>query len=135
MSRVNVDDVRYRIARSQEALRVGEGASHYGELHEAVGRLYYACFHLVSALPSIEGHRASTHRGISTLFDLHWIKPGRLPLEFGQYHHRIHERRQEADYAMRVTFTLEEVEDWFAFGREFLAALQAEIVQLLPVDM
>lgn len=65
------DYVTYRVSRSEEAFRVARRAFEEGDLHEAVGRLYYACFHLVSALLLLEGHSSGKHKGIWTLFDLH----------------------------------------------------------------
>ncbi len=126
--------VRYRVERSREAFCVGERALLDGNFHEAVGRLYYACFHLVSALLLIEGHSSGKHRGVLTLFDIHWVNTGRMPSEFERYLHRIYRRRQDADYVDWVVFELPDVELWYSDGREFMSAVDTQIERLLQLD-
>ncbi len=121
------DYVEYRVSRSEEAFRVARRALEEGDLHEAVGRLYYACFHLVSALLLLDGHTSAKHKGIWTLLDLHWVKPRRLPREMGRFFHRLYRRRQDADYADRVHFNRDEVEEWFKEAQSFAGQLGLEI--------
>lgn len=125
------DYVRYRIERSNEAFRVGERALTEDDLHEAVGRLYYACFHLVSALLLLEGYTSKKHRGTWTLFDVHWIKTDRLSKSFGRYYHLLYGHRQDADYADQITFERRDVERWYEDGKKFRDALSSEIDKLL----
>ena len=96
-------------------------------LHEAVGRLYYSCFHLVSALLLAEGLSSRRHGGVWTQFDIHWVKTERLPREMGRFFHRLYRRRQDADYADRVTFQRSELEAWFEEARVFTDRVSAEI--------
>jgi len=97
------------------------------DLHEAVGRLYYACFYLVSSLLLLEGHTSSKHKGIWTLFDLHCIRTERFPREMGRFLHRLYRRRQDADYSDQVQFEHDEVKDWFEESRLFCVRLRDEI--------
>lgn len=98
-----------------------------GDLHEAVGRLYYACFHLVSALLLLEGHSSGTHKGVWTLFDLHWVRTERFPREMGRFFHRLYRRRQDADYADQVQFASDQVEAWLQQAQSFSERLSKEI--------
>ncbi len=126
--------VRYRVSRSEEAFRVAQRALQEDNLHEAVGRLYYSCFHLVSALLLVEGRSSKRHGGIWTLFDIHWVKAERLPKEMGRFFHRLYRRRQDADYADNVTFRCIEVAGWFQEASSFIDLLRGQIDTLLEAD-
>lgn len=110
MNSRDAEYIRYRIERAREALRVASRALEDGNLHEAVSRLYYVCFHAVSALLLTEGKTAVKHRGVWTLFDQHWINTGRLPKTMGRLYHRFFKNRQDADYGDMVVFERNEVE-------------------------
>ena len=81
-----VEYIRYRIEQSTEAFEVAKLSLENGLLRSSVNRLYYACFYVVSALLLCEDHRSSKHSGVRALFDRHWIKPGRLPVEMAQFY-------------------------------------------------
>ena len=44
----------------------------------AAGRLYYACFHAVSALLINDGFEAKTHDGLNRLLGQHYVVKGRI---------------------------------------------------------
>jgi uncharacterized protein (UPF0332 family) len=39
----------------------------------AANRLYYALFHTANAMLALKGAASSKHRGVKTLFDMHYI--------------------------------------------------------------
>lgn len=85
--------VRYRTALAQEAMEVAGAALASGHLHSAVNRLYYACFYMVSALLFAEGHASSKHSGVRSLFNRHWTKTGRLPVEMSSFYRDLFNHR------------------------------------------
>ncbi len=101
--------IRYRMAGAEETLQAAKLLFEGGHLPDAVSRLYYACFYMVSALLWTEKLSSSKHTGIRSLFARHWIKTGRLPAELGRFYHHLFEFRHQADYG-RVTFKREDVE-------------------------
>ena len=66
----------------------------------AVHALYYACLHTALALLSTIGTTATTHRGISQLFGLHFAKDGPLPGHFGRMLAQLMTDRELADYGV-----------------------------------
>lgn len=90
--------VRYRTALAREALDVAKLALADGHLRSAVNRLYYACFYIVAALLFSEGHASSKHSGIRSLFNRHWIKTRRLPVEMSSFYRDLFNHRQQGDY-------------------------------------
>ena len=55
----------------------------------AANRLYYAVYHAVNALLIYDGHQANTHKGSHALFNLHYIKTGILPIEYGHLYSQL----------------------------------------------
>ncbi|MCI0371790.1 MAG: HEPN domain-containing protein [candidate division NC10 bacterium] len=56
-----------------------------GFFEDAVSRAYYAAFHAAQAALLTEGQQAETHKGLSTLFGLFFVKTGRIEKRFGRY--------------------------------------------------
>jgi len=127
-----VEYVRYRTSMAREALEVAKLALASGHLRSAVNRLYYACFYMVSALLFAEGHASPKHSGIRSLFNRHWIKPGRLPVELSLFYRDLFNRRQQGDYDDFVSFPYNEVQAWCQQADSFVARLSEEITRLLP---
>jgi uncharacterized protein (UPF0332 family) len=65
--------------------------------------------------------------GIRSLFDRHWIKTGRLPVEVSQFYRDIFNHRQHGDYQELVSFARDDVEEWFVEAEKFVARLAEEI--------
>lgn len=78
----------------QEALWLMEKQSWSG----AAGRLYYALFHIVSALLIHDRRQVNSHKGSHILFGNYYIKPGLLPQEFGALYSQLETIREEGEY-------------------------------------
>ena len=64
----------------------------------AANRLYYAVFHAINALLIHDGHSVSTHKGSHAIFNLHYIKTGIFPIEYGRLYNQLQTMREESDY-------------------------------------
>lgn len=64
----------------------------------AANRLYYAVFHAINALLIHDGHSVNTHRGSHAIFNLHYIKTGIFPIEYGRLYNQLQTMREESDY-------------------------------------
>ena len=123
--------VRYRTALARETLDVAKLALADGHLRSAVNRLYYACFYMVSALLFAEGHASSKHSGIRSLFNRHWIKTGRLPVEMSSFYRDLFNHRQQGDYDDFVDFACDDVRAWYEQADAFVTGISEEIEKLL----
>ena len=123
--------VRYRLARSTEALEEATLLLAHDHVRTAVSRLYYACFYAVSALLLTEGHSSPKHSGIRALFDRHWIAPGRHPKDLGRHYRRLFESRQKGDYADLAAFDPAEVRTWQRDVEGFLRAVANAVEERL----
>ena len=115
------DYVGYRMQRSYDTLREAELLLSGGLTAGAVNRIYYACFYSVSALLASEGHSSARHSGVMSLFDQHWIKPGRMPKEIGAFYHLIFQHRLKGDYENDIVFEQGRVKEWLDEAQALVA--------------
>ncbi|MCL5102866.1 MAG: HEPN domain-containing protein [Armatimonadetes bacterium] len=118
--------VKRRLMRAEETLEDAEMLTNGGRLNGAVNRLYYACFHAVSALLYTEGYTSSKHSGVRSLFDLHWMKDARLPAELGMFYRVLFKSRQESDYGDFARFELAAIEEWLKEAKKFVEVVSAK---------
>ena len=78
-----------------EEIEILTAANHWSG---AANRLYYAVFHAVSALLINDGYSVNTHNGSHALFNLHYIKTGKLSIEYGRLYNQLQTMREESDY-------------------------------------
>jgi len=86
--------VQYRLERASEALDEAELLFESGHLRTYVNRLYYACFYAVSALLVTKGFSTSKHAHLRALLHKELIRPGIIPLEYGQLFDLLFNNRQ-----------------------------------------
>ena len=112
--------VKLRLQRAYETLREAQSLFDGGFLMGAVNRIYYACFYAVNAMLFSNGLSSSKHSGVRSLFERHWIKTGRFPVQIGKFYRELFERRQEGDYRDTAKFERDEVEAWLGEARSFV---------------
>jgi len=125
----SLDDlIRYRLSRARETLEeacILADASHW---NACVNRLYYACFYAVLALLIKNDLSTSKHSGVRSLFNFHFVKPGKIPKTIARTYSDLFERRQEGDYDDFVTFESADVKTWIA-DTELLVGTIEELIQ------
>ena len=89
--------VRFRVSRAHETLDEARLMVANGHLHASVNRIYYACFYAILALFAQEGLTSSKHSGIRSLFNIHFVKTGKLSKETASTYNDLFE--QPAGYA------------------------------------
>lgn len=104
------DIVRYRHRKACELMHDVDVLIENELWNSAVNRMYYACFHIVSALLVLHGMEVKSHMGVRQAFGLHFVKSGQLPLECGRVFSKLYDKRQSSDYDDFVEFSREEVE-------------------------
>ncbi|MCD8030979.1 MAG: HEPN domain-containing protein [Bacteroides sp.] len=87
-----------RIEKSDQALIEAKGNIQMQFWNTAANRLYYSCYNLVSALLIKSGYSAQSHKGVATLFALHFIKTNIIPKEIGKTYNQLFLLRQTGDY-------------------------------------
>lgn len=65
-----------------------------------------------------------SHSGAHGLFNLHFIKTGLIPSQYGKLVQVLFERRQDADYELTGEFETEETEQFLSQTRELLTYIR-----------
>ena len=112
-----------RKARAFDTWEETKGIVECGYWHAAANRMYYACFHAVSALLIKNGIEVKSHMGIRQAFGLHFVKAGKVSLEYGRIFSRIYDKRQSSDYDDFIDFTKEEVEKLYPQIKSFIMVI------------
>ncbi|MGE0490157.1 MAG: HEPN domain-containing protein [Vulcanimicrobiota bacterium] len=91
--------------RWQAALRSAELLASHGEYADSVSRAYYAMLHAARAVLLLDGLETKTHLGVSQLFNLHFVREGRVPPDVARLLTRLQAEREAADYDRAAVFT------------------------------
>jgi len=114
------DLILYRIERAHETLEDARILALSDRWNACVNRLYYACFYAVSALLMNQDLSSSKHTGIRSLFNLHFVKSGKVPKDIARIYNDLFERRQESDYLDFITFQGPQVHPWISKVEAFV---------------
>jgi len=117
--------IRHRLLRSQEAIEEAELLLASDHFTGTVNRLYYACFYAATALLFSDGLSSSKHSGVLALFGQHWIRTNRMPQEMGGFYLQIFNRRQKGDYQDLTSFYRAEVEAWLTETKAFVERINS----------
>ncbi len=103
-------------------------AGPYGKAYgRCVSDLYYACFHLSSALLASHGIEVRSHEAVQKLLALHFVKPAALPQETIARLNELMDKRHVADYKPYIPIGPEDIavlRPWISgFVRGVLALL------------
>lgn len=107
------DIVSYRRQKAHDLMRDVDILMENELWNSTVNRMYYACFHIISALLIMNEIEVKTHMGVRQAFGLHFVKSGLLEPECGRIFSKIYDKRQSSDYDDFREFTREEVENLY----------------------
>ncbi|MDL2212802.1 HEPN domain-containing protein [Bacteroides sp. OttesenSCG-928-E20] len=114
----------YRIENAHRAIDDSASLHNLGSYNAAVNRIYYACFYALLALFLQEDINTKNHSGVKTMFNLHFVSKGRVSKELGYFYTEIFRARGEGDYDDFVYFESQEIEQYIADARLFIATIE-----------
>jgi len=82
------------------------------QYRSCVSEMYFACFHMASALLASKGIRARSHDALQELLALHYVKPAALPADTVRKLGQLMERRHTADYKTYAPVDAGDVEEF-----------------------
>ena len=115
--------VMYRMGKARQLVHDVDVLIENELWNSTINRMYYACFHAVSALLIKNGIEVKSHMGIRQAFGLHFVKAGKVSLEYGRIFSRIYDKRQSSDYDDFIDFTKEEVEKLYPQIKSFIMVI------------
>lgn len=127
MRKSKAETIAYRLAKAREDQADARTLSNVGSWNGAVNRLYYAAFHTVSALLLQHDIVVKSHVGAKGLFELHFIKTGRIDRKWSKFYTRLFENRNDSDYEDFAVFTADDVLPLIPETDEFIGLIDALI--------
>lgn len=119
----NEDLISYRLERAHETLEDAHILANSERWNACVNRLYYACYYAISALLMQSGLSSSKHTGVRSLFNLHYVKTGKVSKNLARIYNDLFERRQESDYMDFINFQESQVRPWISQAEAFVESI------------
>lgn len=114
----------YRMQRARETLQDAHLLFEQGgSAGSVVNRAYYAMFYAVLALLTLEGNGAAKHSGVIALFDLHFIKTGKIASELSKAIHKAFDLRQVGDYRELIVLDGEQTREILQSADRFVSTV------------
>lgn len=116
--------INYRRQKFYDSLNEAKEIAKLGFWNLVGNRLYYAAFHMASALLLDKGIIAKTHAGIIHLIGSQFVARGILKKEYGRLLSRLYELRQSGDYDDLYDATEDEVTPFIPKTTEFIHSME-----------
>lgn len=114
---LTIDDkkaiIAYRIQKSEQTMIEARDCAKMGHWNLAANRLYYALFHVASALLVDKGYTSKTHSGIICIIGQEFVTKGLLASEDGRLLSRLQNMRQSGDYDDMFDWTESDIKPLF----------------------
>lgn len=118
------DLIMYRLAKSEEVFQEALDVASMNHWNLTVNRLYYAVFHLCSAILLKDGHNARTHSGIIRMMMMHYVKTSLLTIKDGELITSLFNMRQSGDYDDLFDWTRNQIEPMIEPTRALMTKLR-----------
>ena len=112
--------IKYRMEKAKSVMIEAQDNAKMGHWSLAANRLFYALFHMASALLVDKGFTSKTHSGILCILGQEFVTKGLLGSEDGRLISRLQNMRQSGDY-----------DDLFDWAEEDILPLFGPTVRLL----
>lgn len=115
-----IDLARYRLKLAREKLKSAELLMEESYYSDAASRAYYGLLHGARALLATIGLDSKKHSGVISLFNVNFVKTGKIPKELGRLLLNAKDIREESDYNEFYIVNKKDVEDLIEQSKGFL---------------
>ena len=122
------------IKKAEKFLKTAELVLDSGDYDSCVSRCYYAMFFMAEAALLTKSLRASTHKGVISLFGEHFVKAGIFEREIGKSLTDVHDKRLVGDYGVGFVVTREEAESAVVTAKKFVRVLKKHLGEHLEME-
>ena len=116
--------IAYRKEKADSVYVEAEDNAKLGHWSLAANRLYYALFHVSTALLVKYGYNAKTHAGVICSLGQHFVETGVLNSSDGKLISRLQSMRQSGDYDDLFDWSQEDVEPYFEPTRALIEKIK-----------
>jgi len=116
--------VRKELERAHETYEEIQIMCQARKWNGAANRIYYSVLHAVNALFVNDGLQVKRHKSSHTLFSQHYIKTGKLPVEYGQFYNNLQTLREKSDYNCFYDVSERDVVEGMSKASLFIKAIE-----------
>jgi len=116
--------VKYRIEKAKDLFAQIPVLMENKFYATAANRLYYACYHAVTALLIKDNHKTHTHSGVKTLLGLHYLTQNKIEKSYGKMYNHLFNLRQSGDYEDLFEVDEEDVTPFLEPAEKFIAEIE-----------
>lgn len=120
---------KYRFESSREALSDAKLMFENGRYKNALNRAYYAVFHSIRAVNSLEGFDSSKHSGVIAFFNQTYVKEGIFPKDMSKIIRIASESREKADYLDFFVASKDDAEKQIQRAEEFQQVIEKYLLE------
>lgn len=135
MDEKKIDLAKYRLQRAVEKLEIAKYSLEKGLYISSLSNTYYSIFHSTRAIFALEEINSKTHKGVSHMFNLHFIRPGLLPAKMNSILSGALEMKLDSDYEDFYFVTKEETQEQYENAVYFMEKIVGFIKQHYKVDI
>lgn len=115
--------IRLWLEKADETLAAVPVLVREGFYSSAVNRLYYACFYAVTALLLRDGKQFSKHSAVLSEFNRHYVKEGKVDVQWSRFLKDLFQARQESDYLPTINFQEADVQQRLEKAQHFVTVI------------
>lgn len=123
--------IKLLLAKSENSHKAASLLLENGFIDSAVARSYYSMFYLAQAFLLSKNMTFSSHKAVIAKFGQEFVKTGRVPVKYHRILIDAQIKRNQADYDIHSTFSIEETnrvitqaEDMLKFAHHFFNNLE-----------
>lgn len=120
---------KYRFETSLENLEDAKLMFENGRYKNALNRAYYAIFHAIRSVNTLEGFDSSKHSGVIAFFNQSYVKEGVFDKELSKIIKQAYDYREKADYLDFYIASSEEAGKQIARAEVFKEAIKTYLVE------
>lgn len=119
MEKIILDKIR----KSNQSIKAAILLIENGFYNEAINRIYYSCFHLVSGLLLVNNIDAKTHNGVKTMFHKTYGQNNLIEENLAVFYSSLFFYRHSSDYDDEIEYEKEVVTALYYEALNFIKAI------------
>lgn len=112
------------IEKAEKFLNTAERDLNAGDHDSCVSRCYYAMFFMAEVVLLTKGLKASSHKGVISMFGKHFVKTAIFDRELGKALNDAYDKRVIGDYGVGITVSRHEAGETLQAARNFVGSMK-----------
>jgi len=122
-------EITLYIENAREMLEVAQNNLANSFYSSSVNRAYYAIFYAANAVLATKGLARNKHSAVMSVFRQYFVKTGIFDAELSKIYGDVIEDRNEGDYELDVSITLEEIKADLEGAKRFVEEVEKWLKQ------